>query len=323
MMYETMIRDSAETRFEPYAAILAEKSTALLTEDRHGDDARWQSAIDRLPTLNSSIIDFESDAVTFSGEMLSQEMTDAVKASLKELHPWRKGPFSIHGIDIDTEWRSNLKWDRFLPHISSLKDRLVLDIGCGNGYYAWRMVGQGARLVIGIDPTRLFIKQFEAIRHFADTNYPIHLLPLGIEALPAEMNAFDTVFSMGVLYHRRSPFDHLIELRNCLRQGGELVLETLVIDGEEGEVLVPQKRYAKMRNVWFIPSPKTLIAWLSRVGFVDARVVDIAPTTVEEQRSTDWMHFESFSDFLDPNDRCKTIEGYPGPTRVVIVANRP
>ena len=56
---------------------------------------------------------------------------------------------------------------------------------------------------------------------------------------------------MGVLYHRRSPIDHLLELKGCLQTGGELVLETLVIDGGLGEVLVPENRYAKMRNVWF------------------------------------------------------------------------
>ena len=68
---------------------------------------------------------------------------------------------------------------------------------------------------------------------------PIDLLPLGIEHMPTKMAAFDTVFSMGILYHRRSPMDHLRELRELLRPGGQLVLETLVIDGPEGTSFSP------------------------------------------------------------------------------------
>ncbi|PMC22346.1 tRNA 5-methoxyuridine(34)/uridine 5-oxyacetic acid(34) synthase CmoB, partial [Klebsiella aerogenes] len=44
---------------------------------------------------------------------------------------------------------------------------------------------------------------------------------------------------MGVLYHRRSPLDHLWQLKDQLAPGGELVLETLVIEGDENTVLVP------------------------------------------------------------------------------------
>src|SRR5690606_10840368 len=137
--------------------------------------------------------------------------------------------------------------------------RTVLDVGCGNGYHAWRMVGGGAELVIGIDPTLLSVVQFLTVRHFAG-DIPVYVLALGIEDVPQGLRAFDTVFSMGVLYHRRSPLDHLLELKACLRSGGELVLETLVIDGGAGQVLVPEDRYAQMRNVWFIPSCPTLLS---------------------------------------------------------------
>jgi tRNA (mo5U34)-methyltransferase len=150
--------------------------------------------------------------------------------------------------------------------------------------------------------------------------HPVQLLPLGIEDLPANLQAFDTVFSMGVFYHRRSPFSHLAELKGCLRKGGELVLETLVIEGGENEVLVPQGRYAKMRNVWFIPSPATLVSWLSRAGLSEIRLIDVSATTTDEQRSTDWMRFESLSDYLNPNHPDRTVEGYPAPRRAMIVA---
>jgi len=126
---------------------------------------------------------------------------------------------------------------------------------------------------------------------------------------------------MGVLYHRLSPIDHLKELKTFIRSGGELILETLIIEGDDSDVLIPEDRYAKMRNVWFIPSTNLLIRMLQRVGFINVRVVDINQTRIEEQRSTDWMTFESLPDFLDPNDSNKTIEGYPAPKRAVILAN--
>ncbi|MEJ2693799.1 MAG: tRNA 5-methoxyuridine(34)/uridine 5-oxyacetic acid(34) synthase CmoB, partial [Candidatus Thiodiazotropha sp.] len=190
----------------------------------------------------------------------------------------------------------------------------------GNGYHAWRIAGEGARAVIGIDPTQLYHFQFAAIRHFLGNPPPVHLLPLGIEEIPPNLQAFDTVFSMGVFYHRRSPFSHLAELKGCLRSGGELVLETLVIEGECGRVLVPESRYAKMRNVWFIPTPETLVLWLARAGFQNIRVVDVTQTTTEEQRATPWMRFESLVDFLDPNDQRRTIEGHPAPRRAIFLA---
>ena len=128
---------------------------------------------------------------------------------------------------------------------------------------------------------------------------------------------------MGVLYHRRSPVDHLYELKGALRAGGQLVLETLMIEGDAQAVLTPPGRYAKMRNVWFIPSVAALELWLTRCGFTGIRCVDINRTTTGEQRATDWMTDESLTDFLDPLDPAKTIEGHPAPMRAIFIATRP
>jgi tRNA (mo5U34)-methyltransferase len=184
------------------------------------------------------------------------------------------------------------------------------------------MLGDGASEVIGIDPTPLFVVQFWALQKYLQQRN-IWVLPLGIEHLPEKLQAFDTVFSMGVLYHRRSPMDHLQELRDCLRPGGQLVLETLVIEGGPGAALVPEGRYARMGNVWFLPGPETLLGWLRKIGFSDPVLVDVTVTSIEEQRSTDWMRFHSLANFLDPEDHNKTIEGYPAPRRAVITARAP
>lgn len=322
-MYDRFLAHAAETALAPFAAELAERSMQVWRDTPHGELARWRQAIEELPRLDGGVIDLTTDAVGIGGVAIDAATQSTIEQGLMALHPWRKGPFQIHGVCVDAEWRSDRKWARLAGHISPLHDRLVLDVGCGNGYYAWRMVGAGARLVVGIDPTQLFLMQFEAIRRFLGDDYPLHLLPLGIEGLPAGMGVFDTVFSMGVFYHRRSPMDHLLELRGLLRRGGELVLETLVIEGREGAVLLPADRYAKMRNVWFIPTPATLVAWLARVGFRHPRVVDVTFTTPQEQRATVWMRFESLADYLDPNDPGRTIEGYPAPRRALVIAENP
>lgn len=71
------------------------------------------------------------------------------------------------------------------------------------------IVGEGAKSVIGIDPYQLlYLYQFEAIRKLIGNNQQAYLLPLSIKQLPM-LTAFDTVFSMGVLYHLSSPLDHL------------------------------------------------------------------------------------------------------------------
>jgi len=287
---------------------------------KHGDAERWQQAWQAQPALSPSSIDVDADSVRVGcADDASEAQRSALHDALQALHPWRKGPFSLFGWSIDTEWRSDWKWQRVAPHLAPLAGRRVLDVGCGSGYHLWRMLGAGAELAVGIDPTLLFAMQFEAVKRYMPEQQAF-FLAVGIEALPQRMAAFDTVFSMGILYHRRSPIDHLSHLKSLLRPGGELVLETLYIADEDGQCLLPQGRYAKMRNVWFIPHIALLTTMLQRAGFRHVRCVDAAATSLAEQRATDWMRFESLRDFLDPDDVSKTIEGHPAPRRAVLIA---
>ncbi|WP_277973208.1 tRNA 5-methoxyuridine(34)/uridine 5-oxyacetic acid(34) synthase CmoB [Pantoea agglomerans] len=290
-------------------------------ENLHGHFRDWYKSLEYLPLLEPQKLDL-LHSVTADRDDISDRHRQGIEKLLRNLMPWRKGPYFLYGTHINTEWRSDWKWERVLPHISPLAGRTVLDVGCGSGYHMWRMIGAGAHLVVGIDPMQLFLVQFEAVRKLLNDDRRAHMLPLGIEQLPV-LQAFDTVFSMGVLYHRRSPLDHLLQLKNQLVSGGELVLETLVIEGDVNQVLVPGERYAQMRNVFFIPSAEALKSWLEKSGFVDVRIVDFALTTTEEQRRTDWMTSESLAEFLDPNDPSKTVEGYPAPLRAVLVATKP
>ena len=338
--YQHLITALHDSPLKKWAELLPQQVASSLNQERWGDLPQWQQVLADLPELIPSTIDFHDGVTLGTPGDIDDTQRDALKTVLMGLHPWRKGPYDLFGLSIETEWRSDWKWDRLLPHIQPLNNHLVLDVGCGNGYHCWRMYGAGANRVIGIDPSPRFVHQFYALKHYAQNHIstrgsspsstesqtenkqlPVDVLPLGIEDVPANLAAFDSVFSMGVLYHRRSPIDHLNELKACLKPGGQLILETLIVDGELGYSLVPEGRYAKMRNVWFLPSAPTLISWLRKLGFRDVRVVDNTPTRMDEQRSTEWMTFESLATFLDPHDPKRTLEGHPAPQRAIFIAH--
>ncbi len=321
--YASLLDFHGQTALRPLLDALPGKLACALDPSTHGDLGRWQEVLDGLPVLEASRIELDAGtpSIGLPGDCIAATRR-VIEERLKKLHPWRKGPYLVHGVHIDSEWRSDFKWRRLSGHLEPLQWRTVLDVGCGNGYHCWRMVGAGAGLVIGIDPTLINVIQFHAIKHFTG-EYPVHVLPMGIEEMPKKMAAFDTVFSMGVLYHRRSPLDHLLELRELLRPGGQLVLETLVLEAGDRQVLIPEDRYARMRNVWFIPSCVTLEGWLKRCDYRDIRLIDVTQTTTKEQRTTSWMCFQSLQDSLDPDEPALTVEGLPSPRRAIFIAQNP
>ena len=320
--YQPFFDHIAKTQLKPHQESLYAALQQRLNARSYGDLAEWQEAIDSLPSLQQLApvtANLDQDLVSLHSNATID--SKAVRDCLMKLHPWRKGPFDIFGIHIDTEWRSDMKWQRLQPHIASLENRTVLDVGCGSGYHCWRMRGAGAKFVLGIEPSPKFLMQFAVFKRYLPEQ-AVYLLPLLSEDMPASMQCFDSVFSMGVLYHRKSPIEHLEELKQALRPGGELILETLVVDGDATRCLVPGERYAQMRNVWFLPSTDMLEQWLERLGFINIRTVDINQTSEQEQRATDWMQFHSLSNYLDPEDTDLTVEGYPAPKRAIIIANR-
>jgi tRNA (mo5U34)-methyltransferase len=321
-LYDTLYPQLAAMGQERWAEQLRATLPERLLLDRHGKMSDWLSALQSLPEIRPSRIELKENVTIGSSADLVGVNRDDLIARLQAFHPWRKGPYNFFGIEIDTEWRSDWKWDRVLPHLEPLAGRRVLDVGCGNGYHGWRMRGAGAEFVLGIEPFLLSVQQFQVMqRYLCDPQH--HVIPIGIEDVPADLACFDSVFSMGVLYHRRSPLDHLFELKGCLRPGGQLILETLIVEGDRETIFMPPGRYAKMRNVWFLPSIAAMTLWLQRCGFTDIACVDTNRTSREEQRTTDWMRFESLPDFLDRDDPEKTIEGHPAPLRAIFTATRP
>ena len=252
--------------------------------NRHGDYPRWSAALEGLPE------------------------------KLDELHPWRKGPWTFETVTIDTEWRSDWKWERLQPHLD-WQGKDVLDIGCGNGYFGWQMLGCGARSVVGIDPTLVFCMQHlaaVALLGQADN----FVLPGRGDELPNGA-LFDIALSMGVLYHHKAPERHIAE--TAASATGEVVIETLVVQNRPS--IYPEGRYARMRNISVIPSIEDVSRWMVEAGLQNVRCVDVTPTTTDEQRSTPWMRFESLPEALDPDDPSRTVEGHPAPVRAILIGD--
>lgn len=281
---------------------------------KHGDLPRWSSALAAIPACEGT--------PHLGREVGLMTVPDAAVAplteALKGLMPWRKGPFRFGSVLVDTEWRSDLKWDR-IANALDLHGHRVLDVGSGSGYHLWRMLEAGAKEVLGIDPSLLFHCQFAAVKGLLQEHRAASL-PVTLEQFDPGQLRFDSVFSMGVLYHRKDPLIHLEQLKGMLAPTGQLLIETLVVEGDAETCLVPPDRYARMNNVWFLPSIAHLTRWLNRVGFTDVELIDVSTTTLGEQRKTDWMQFESFEFALDPNNPSRTIEGLPRPRRAALLA---
>ena len=340
--YEQLYRQLEDDGHQAWVQSLRAACAEALHSDRHGLLPNWLNLLQQIPTPQKPTwhvndgqvivpqlqtgagVFLSPDSSELSNDALPKKTPDPAvqplqpRDLLQQFCPWRKGPFKIGGTSIDTEWQSNLKWDRIADHVE-WRDRRILDVGCGNGYFGWRMLESGAQSVVGLDPFLLFVMQHEVVRRLAG-DAPNYVLPLTDGCLTPRLNAFDIAVSMGVLYHRTSPIDHLQMLRESLRPDGQLILETLILESDEPTVLVPEGRYAKMRNVWFIPSPSMLKLWLQRTGFRDIKTINVTPTTSTEQRKTDWMTFESLSDFLASGDPTRTAEGHPAPVRAVLTA---
>ena len=316
---DDFLKQCSESKLSPLRVQLFDTSRQAFSVN-NGNIPRWEKAIESINDQPQGSVQYATPYLKINSQNINKEK---LESSLKQLVPWRKGPYQIGDLQLDSEWRGDMKWDRVISHIKPLKEKTVLDVGAGNGYFTYLMALSGAEIVLGIEPFLLFNYQFQAIRSLINNPPHAFVLPLKLEQMPNEA-AFDTVFSMGVLYHQKDHILHLQQLKNVMTMGGELILETLVIDAIHGEQIIPEDRYAKMRNVWCLPSTDTLHTWLEQAGFKNIKLVDVTKTTPEEQRATHWIgdNTQSLQDFLDPDDDNLTIEGLPAPKRAIFVCQK-
>tara|TARA_A100001015_G_scaffold313300_1_gene420235 strand:- start:497 stop:1513 length:1017 start_codon:yes stop_codon:yes gene_type:complete len=285
---------------------------------------RFNAALTSLPTVSKNMFssDFSKNIsidLSRNNKHLSSIWSD-LKLSYKKLIPWRKGPFHFPTFSIESEWQSDMKWSRFSSCHDLLRNKKVLDIGCGNGYYMFRMLDKAPKFILGIDPSDLTYFQFHSIQHLVQ-DHRLYYLPIGWNDLMPFHHMFDVCLCMGILYHHRSPIDLLKTIRAVMNPKGTVLLDTLIINGDEDVALFPKDRYAKMRNVYFIPTTTCLINMMNRVGFQNIEILSINQTDVNEQRVTAWGPKQSLVNYLDPCDPSKTCEGYPAPRRIAIRAS--
>ena len=276
----------------------------------------YQEAIKALKSYEEVEVKF-GDTVEVQIPNLSSEDAQQIRETALLMKPWRKGPFSINDLFIDSEWQSQIKYNLLEPYFD-LKDKIVGDIGCNNGYYLFRMLTQKPKQLIGFDPSAIYYSQFQFMNHFIKSDIKYEML--GVEHVEFYEHKFDTLFCLGVLYHRSDPVAMLKSLFKGLNKDGELILDTFMIDGEGEMCLTPRDRYSKIPNIYFVPTVNALKNWCYRAGFENVEVLEIMKTERHEQRKTEWIDTQSLEDFLDPNDDTKTVEGYPAPKRVYIKA---
>lgn len=286
---------------------------------KNGNIPKWALALNEIKTQTRGVMSFKHPYLYIDTEVKNQQ---ALEQSLKKFTPWRKGPYQIGKLKLESEWRGDKKWDRLYKNIN-VKNKKVLDIGCGNGYFTYLLALSEAKIALGIEPFLLFNYQFQAINSLINHPTNAFVLPLKLEQMP-QYKVFDVIFSMGVLYHQKEPLKHLKYIKTLMQDDAQLVLETLIIDEKYGNYIAPKDRYARMRNVWCLPSLNTLKNWLISTGFNNIEVININQTNQEEQRATHWIgnNTKSLKDFLDNNDKNFTIEGLPAPKRAILICNK-
>lgn len=297
--------------------LLHEERQRWVNQDKKGF-LRYRRPFEHLASFRAQHIDCTGDTVVLgAAEEITEQDQHDIRVNLKLFMPWRKGPFSVFGIEIDSEWRSNRKWQRLLPALPDLREKNVADIGCNNGYYMFRMAEHRPRFVLGFEPSVQHYYCFKALNSIAGFNQ-LHIDLLGVEHLPLFPACFDVVFLMGVIYHRPSPIDTLRDAYAALAPGGTLILESQAIPGEDSMALFPETTYAKAPGIYFIPTGRCLANWMKKAGFERVELFCSHPMSEEEQRRTEWMTFESYSDFLKADNPMLTAEGYPAPHRVFL-----
>jgi tRNA (mo5U34)-methyltransferase len=298
---------------------LRQQQAHLFGSDKKGV-LRFRNSLAKVSHIRARFLDLSGDVVRIGqAEELDPAEQEKVMACLRSFMPWRKGPFDVFGIEIDAEWRSERKWNRVLPVLPDLADKMIADVGCNNGYYMFRMAGHRPRLVVGFEPYLQHYFAFKTLNAFAGLDQLV-IEPLGVEHIALFAACFDVIFLMGILYHRISPVEVLRDVKTALRPGGTLIVESQGIPGDAPTALFPEKTYGKVPGTYFVPTASCLANWLKRAGFSEVELFCSHPMSNLEQRRTEWMVFESFDDFIDPNDPALTVEGYPAPLRFYVKA---
>ena len=186
---------------------------------KHGTHRQWLDILKALPNINTKYLDYSGNQIVIGrpNEINATEIK-ILENELFKLNPWRKGPFNIFGLEIDSEWRSEKKWERIKNYLPNNKGMRIGDLGCSNGYYAYKLLGLSPELIIGMDKTALFIIQFLSTKFYTKQIQELLILPCSAEEFSQENFDFDLILSMGILYHVKNPESHINTLNKLIKK---------------------------------------------------------------------------------------------------------
>jgi ubiquinone/menaquinone biosynthesis C-methylase UbiE len=103
----------------------------------------------------------------------------------------------------------------------TVRDRVLLNVGCGGGYEGVLFAGYGARY-IGVD---FSINAARSTRRLIDAaNYTGTCYQCEAERLPLQDSTIDIIYTNGVLHHTPNTPDTLRELHRVLRPGARAII---------------------------------------------------------------------------------------------------
>ena len=290
--------------------------------------SNYESAAKLLNELPSFQTNFwiDNDSTLCIGqpsEFSSSSDKEKLQQFLVQMKPWKKGPLNLFGTFIDTEWRSDWKWNRIKKHVDSLDGHVVADLGCANGYFMYRMLADyDPKCIVGIDPNYKAWLEFLFFQKYVQSDKLVFELMDG-ECMDKYSGMYDTVFCLGVLYHTTDPIGMLRKIWQSMKPNGQLIVDCQGIAGDDAVALFPKGKYSNAKGIWFLPTVTTLKNWLVRSNFAKIEVFFSEPLSTEEQRANpEWANVKSLNDALDPTDKARTVEGYPAPHRFYVKCNR-
>jgi 2-polyprenyl-3-methyl-5-hydroxy-6-metoxy-1,4-benzoquinol methylase len=128
-------------------------------------------------------------------------------------------------VQVNQSDLDHLRWFDRLVHVS-LKDKAVLDLGCGSGHICRSAIERGAQFAVGVDvvkPKREAGAEWKFV--YGDLDSASWHGSLG--------RRFNLVTAFDIIEHLRSPFDFLVTCGKLLEPEGLLVLTTVNVDSWE------------------------------------------------------------------------------------------
>lgn len=177
------------------------------------------------------------------------------KGKIKKGEIYSKVYKSAQGYDLyadsyekDYEYLNSFENDVLYKFLGNLKDKEVLDVGCGTGRLIKFMSERGAQ-VSGTDVS-------EGMLEIARKNFPdLSFVKAEAENLPYEDNSFDLVVAAFVIVHLKNLDKFFEEVYRVLKDGGVFILSNInqrkapKLELKDGEEIVIESHYHRPEDV--------------------------------------------------------------------------